>query len=363
MPADVRLRSGHRLHGTGRVLCARAGRLNDVDVRDLVVGDWVALSYDTADAFPLAPVSLGDFSLSTTYGNQKSIRVPEVLDEQLALLLGMYALKGHTTRSTWTIVITNSVPAVLEQAAELWRLCFGIEARVSQYGSRCGSTVAASKAVVEIMSQLRCGSRANEKRIPIGIMESPEPVVRAFLSGLWLDAYTSVAGMARWGLCLDSPALLDDLQTLLRRLGIVTGRITKYNPKYGKSYDEVYATGDSAKQLVRLVPFLEPDKAASAQRLLEHPVDGRHNTADVVPLVHGSVLYSDIPRGYSGQGGAGSGVALTWRTLCDKRTVWPSRHIVERMAEAGYRLPPDVQRVLDERLQFSPVTAVADAEG
>ena len=342
-------------------MTAREGRLQDVDVRELLVGDWAALSYEPDDAFSKEQVSLGTFSLSRAYGSQKVTRVPAVLDEELALLLGMYASEGNTTRSNWSIVITNSVPAVLQRAAELWRLCFGIEARVVQYGSRCASTVAASKAAVEVMAELRCGSRASEKRIPLGIMESPRPVVLAFLQGLWLDAYTSVAGMARWGLCLDSPALLDDLQTLLRRLGIVTGRVTKYNPKYDKSYDEVYATGDNAKRLVRLVPFLEPGKAAAAQRILDRDVDVRRNGADVVPLVHGSALYAEIPRGHGGRGGAGTGVAVQWRSLCDKRTVWPSRHIVERIAAAGYRLPPDVQRVLDESLHFSPVTAVTNA--
>ena len=63
-------------------------------------------------------------------------------------------------------MITNGVPAVLEQAAELWKRCFGIDARVAQYGDKCGSTVASSKSVVEIMSELGCGSRASEKRIP-----------------------------------------------------------------------------------------------------------------------------------------------------------------------------------------------------
>lgn len=322
----------------------------------------MGLSYDTDRAFREERLALGAFSVSSLYGRQKSIQVPQVLDEDLALLLGMYASEGHTAGSIWSIVITNSVPAVLQRAAALWHSCFGIEARVVQYGSRCASTVAASKTAVEVMAELRCGSRASEKRIPLGIMESPKPVVLAFLQGLWLDAYTSVAGMPRWGLCLDSPALLDDLQTLLRRLGIVTGRVTKYNPTYDKSYDEVYATGDNAKRLVRLVPFLEPDKAAAAQRLLDCDIDVRRNGADVVPLVHGSALYAEIPRGHSGRGGAGTGVAVKWRNLCDKRTVWPSRHMVERIAAAGYRLPPDVQRVLDERLHFSQVTSCLPGE-
>jgi hypothetical protein len=355
--ADVRLRSGHRLSGSGTVLYARQGRLRDVDVRDLVPGDWVALSYESRASFPRKQVALGAFSLSKPYGSQNRIWVPEMLDENLALLLGMYASEGHTSGATWSIVITNSVPDVLERAVALWHSCFGVEARIATQRDRCGSVIAASKSAVEVLRELGCGKRASEKRVPREVMNSPRSVVLAFLRGMWLDAYTSVAGMPRWGLCLDSRPLLDDVQTLLRRLGIVTGRVTKYNRKYGKSYDEIYATSDHAKALVRLVPFMEPDKAAAAKRLLASEVDARRNGADVVPLVHGSVLYANIPKGCSGRSGSGSGVALRWRSLSDKRTVWPSRHIVQRIAEAGYRLPPDVQRVLDDRLHFSPVVS------
>ncbi|MBK5306845.1 MAG: hypothetical protein JJD92_09185 [Frankiaceae bacterium] len=331
-----------------------------MDVRDLVVGDWVALGFGDDGSFGRDPVQLGEFTLSPPYGSQKRIRVPEILDEDLAMLLGMYASEGHTTKTTWTIVITNGVPDVLRRAAALWGTCFDLDARVTQYGDKCGSTVASSKAAVEVMAELGCGSRASEKRIPREIMMSPKPVVIAFLQGLWLDAYTSVSGkMPRWGLCLDSPALLDDLQTLLRWFGIVTGRVSKYNPLYDKSYDEVYAVGAHAQALIRLVPFLEPYKALAAQRVLDADIDPRRNSADVVPLVHGSQLYAEIPKGFSGRNSAGSGVALKWRSLCDKRTIWPSRHIVQRVADSGYRLPTDVQRVLDESLHFSPVVTVA----
>jgi hypothetical protein len=356
--ADVRLRNGVRLRGTGTVLCARAGRLIDVDVRDLVVGDWVALSYDP-QPFPTQRVPLAVGTLSRPYGSQKPVRVPDVLDADLALLLGMYASEGHTTRATWTVVITNSVPSVLTECVALWERCFGLSARITRQGHRCPSVVASSKTVVEVMESLGCGSRARTKRIPAVVMDSPRDVVVAFLRGLWLDAYATTARMPKWALCLDSPALLDDLQTLLRRLGVVTGRSTKYNPQYDKCFDEVYAVGRHAQRLIDLVPFLEPDKAAAADRLRAAVIDPRRNGADVVPLVHGSVLYAEMPKGTGGRSGAGTGVARKWRSLSDKRTVWPSRWTIEQVASSHVRLPYDVQRVVDEHLHFSPVQAIA----
>lgn len=353
---DIRLRNGARLGPRGIVQVARAGRLVEMRGADLEVGDWVALPFGAG--FPAQLVSIPDFGLGRGYGSQIKVRMPRVLDADLALLLGMYASEGHTSKSNYSIVITNSEDVVLERCRDLWRSCFGVAARISRPSDRCPSVVVNSKTVMLLLDALECGTRASNKRIPWAVMGSPKHVVQAFLQGLALDAYTATTGKnAKWAICVDSPALLDDLQLLLRWWGIQSGRIRKYNPTYEKTYDEVFVSGSEAQRLLAVVPFLEPSKQASAERLLAMHFDVRRNSADLVPLVHGSALYAEIPRGHSGRGGAGTGVAVKWRSLCDKRTIWPSRHIVERIAEAGYSLPPDVQRVLDERLHFSQVTS------
>lgn len=358
MTADVRLRNGARLWGGGSVAAAREARLIDVRVRDLAVGDWVALPY--GEGFGRLPQALFPMQLTALYGNQKRVRLPHTMDADLALLLGMYASEGHTAASNHTIVITNSEEPVLKRCVDLWKSCFDVEARITRQRDRCPGVVVSSKTIVDFIMTLGCGQRASEKRIPRAIMDSPEPVVLAFLQGLALDAYTTTAGTtAKWAICLDAPLLLDELQTLLRRLGLLSGRTSKYNPRYDKTYDEVYLAGLEAQRLVRLVSFLEPTKELRAYGLLKLNFDPRRNAADVVPLVHGSELYAEIPRGRGGKNGSGTGVAVAWRSLCDKRTVWPSRQIVERLAAAGYRLPRDVQRVLDERLHFSQITWMA----
>jgi hypothetical protein len=326
-------------------------------VRELAIGDWVALSY--GEGFGSLPQTLLPMELSAAYGSQKSIRLPYVMDDDLALLLGMYASEGHTTPSNYSIIITNSEEVVLERCVQLWQSVFGLRARITRQRDRCPGVVASSKTAMEFMANLGCGRRASDKRIPQAVMDSPERVVLAYLQGLALDAYTSSTGPSiKWAICVDSPLLLDDLQVLLRRLGLLSGRVSKYNREYDKTFDEVYLSGREAQRLVASVPFLEPGKQAAAERLARRELSGCRNGADVVPLVHGSELYADIPKGRSGRRGAGSEVAVEWRALQDRRAVWPSRHMVERVAAAGYRLPSDVQRVLDERLQFSPVATV-----
>ena len=358
MSAGVRLKNGGRVGAQELLLAARDGRLVELRGADVVLGDWVALPY--GEGVPAQLVSLPDFGLQPDYGSQKRVRVPEVLDVDLALLLGMYVAEGHTSLSNYSITITNSEDVVLERCRELWEICFGLRARISRPRDRCPAVVINSKTITRIFAELECGTRASDKRIPWAVMGSPFAVVCAFLQGLALDAYTSTTGHnAKWAICVDSQKLLDDLQLLLRWWGLRSGRIGKYNPHYDKTYDEVFLCGSEAQRLVRAVPFLELTKQASAQRLLEMSFDPSRNGADVIPLVHGSVLYAGIAKGRGGRHGAGTGVAIRWRSLNDKRTVWPSHYIVQRLAEAGHPLPSDVQRVLDERLHFSPVVAAA----
>lgn len=358
MQDGLRLKNGARLRAQELALVAEAGALVERRVASLAVGDWVALPY--GEGFPVDPVRLPSFPLSATYGCQNQVRLPGFLDEDLALLLGMYASEGHTSPSNYSIRITNAEDVVLERCRDLWDRCFGLKARIDRPSDRCPAVVVNSKTVTEVFAALECGTRASNKRIPWAVMGSPFPVVQAFLQGLALDAYTSTTGHnAMWAICLDSPALLDDLQLLLRWWGLTSGRISKYNGVYKKSYDEVFVCGSMGQRLVAAVPFLEPTKTPSAERLLAMSFDERRNGADVVPLVHGSELYQLIPKGHSGKSGAGTGVALRWRSLCDKRTIWPSRGIVLRLAEAGHPLPEDVRRVLSEGLHFSPVVVAA----
>ena len=93
-----------------------------------------------------------------------------------------------------------------------------------------------SKTFVEFLEYLGCGARASEKRIPDAVLRSPRPMVLSFLQGLALDAYVTVRSAPKWAICVDSPALLDDLQAVLTNLGIVHRR---FNSEYGKTYGEV----------------------------------------------------------------------------------------------------------------------------
>ena len=357
----VVLRSGHGVTGTPnhRLLTAGASGLDWKRLDEIEPGDYVATKYGD-ELWSELPARFDDFTPTAPYGSQKQVWIPPEMTEPLAFLLGAYAAEGHTIRSTWTVVITNSEDAVLEEIAEAVRQCFDVDAKIRRPADRCASVEFSSKTIVEFLEYLGCGARASEKRIPDAVLRSARELVISFLQGLALDAYTTASGMAKWAICLDSPKLLDDLQAVLTNLGIVHGRIGKRHATNGKTYDEVYAVGDHARRLVELVPFLEEHKSAAAARMAACATSPNHNTADVVPGISPAELYVLVPSGRRNR----DGVLLRdeFKFLADRRTACVSRSTVERVARIdGISLPEWLQTVLDDGLHFSPVASVSDA--
>ena len=355
----VTLRSGHRITGTPnhRLLVAREGRLDWVRLDEIEPGEAVATQYGTdlwADTAPrLSAVTM------PLYGSEKRVCLPETMTEELAWLLGAYAAEGHTARSNWTVTLTRDKIDKHLRAVGAWQSEFGIKAVIVRQPGKCPGVKVSSKRIVLWMEALGCGARASAKRIPEAILQSPRPMVLSFLSGLMLDGYAVPQGtLARVAICLDAPLLLDDLQAILTNLGLVHSRITKKNTRNGKSYDEVYLTGTWAQQFARLVPFMEPDKAASAARLLTRTF--AQSTADVVPGITPRELLALIPKGRSGHNGKGTSRG-EFNFLADPRTKQVSRRTLERVAAlSGVVLPEWLQIILRDNLRFSPVTEVKE---
>jgi ribonucleoside-diphosphate reductase alpha chain len=358
----VVLRSGHSVTGTPnhRVLTSGASGLDWKRLDEIEPGDFVAAQYGD-ELWSELPARFDDFTPTPSYGSQKTIRIPDQMTDALAFFLGAYASEGHTTRSTWTVVITNSEDAVLEEVAEAARVCFDVEAKIRRPSDRCPSVELSSKTIVEFLEYLGCGERASTKRIPDAVLRSPRELVVSFLQGLALDAYTSDATPStKWAICLDAPKLLDDLQAILTNLGIVHSRISKFNPEYDKSYDEVYATGIHAKRIIEVAPFLEAHKSTAAKRMAARITTTNHNTADVVPGITPAELYAFVP--YRRRNDLGVLLRTEFNFLADRRTRLVSRETVERVARIdGVTLPVWLQQVLDDRLHFSPVESVEDA--
>jgi adenosylcobalamin-dependent ribonucleoside-diphosphate reductase len=357
----VRLRSGHQVTGTlpHRLLVAESSGLIWKSLAEIEKGDSVAIQYG-AEMWASAPADLRNIEVTPPYGSQKMIMLPREMTTELAFLLGAYAAEGHTNRSNWTIVITNSAPEVLERVREAWATVFGLEARITADPGKCPTVVVASKGVVEFMTALGCGSRSSDKRIPDAVLRSPREMVLAFLQGLALDAYVTTAAAPKWAICMDSPRLLDDLQAIMTNLDVMTGRVAKYNKEYRKYFHEVYAAGTQGQLMASLVHFIEPDKAARAAEYLK--MNFGSGTADIVPGITGRELYELIPLRAPGKDETGWSWRARFTFLRDPRTRQVTRTTLERLSTLpGVRLPAWLMQVLDGNLHFSPVESVVDA--
>lgn len=345
-------RSGHSLVvGRGeKLLIVRQGELAMVRIHHVIRGDHVALKFGGCwpETDPEPPL----FQPTAPYGTQKRVSIPSVMTPELAFFLGAYASEGHSTPSNWTITITNAVDEVLGRVVDAVRTTFGTKPRVVRPRERCPSVVVASKTLVEFLRELGCGRVAAEKRIPDWVMRSRRETVVAFLEGLFLDAFTAWMGSTpKWGIGVVSTGLLDDVQVLLTRLGILHGRCEKTD-SVGRASGEVYAVGEAAQNLLRLVPFAEPEKAQRAhQRLAVRPAQ---STADVVPIVRPRDLHAVLPRS-----GTGRGPRSRYAFLRDPRTRHVSRRTIERLrAEPDVSLPAELSWVLANGIHFSPVVDV-----
>ncbi len=231
---------------------------------ELESGDYVATQYGS-DLWAQEPASL-DFTPSPSYGSQKKLSLPERMTGELAFFLGAYAAEGHTSRSNYTVTISNADDEVLDRLARTVPAVFEVEPRVLRPVYCCPSVVISSKTLVEFMDHLGCGDRAANKRIPDAVLRSPRSMVLDFLVGLSLDSYLP-SSIAKWAICLDSKGLLDDLQAVLTNLGIVHSRITKWNAEYDKSFDEVYAHGRHAQRLAGMLAFARAPQAGAGARV------------------------------------------------------------------------------------------------
>jgi hypothetical protein len=355
---DVVVRSGHRLVAAPgiEVLAARDRNLQMMRLDQLRQADFAVVRY--GGTWPAASPPLEGFVPAPAYGSQKRIDIPRDMSEDLAFFLGAYVSEGHVNRTNWSVVITNAVPEVLVRVAAAAEAVFCVPARVVRPPTRCSYVVIASKRLVEFIDFLGCGARSQVKRIPSWVLGSSWSHVRAFMEGLFLDAFTAWMGETpKWGLSVGSPGLLDDVQAVLTNLGVLHGRCEKRDAATGNLFGEVYAVGEHAQALLRAVPFAEPDKRARAEeRLLATPAQ---STADVVPIVEPAELADLIPRAPRGQRSRTS-----FGFLRDPRTKNVSRRTLERVAALpGVEVRSELRAVLEQGLHFVPVTAVSRLGG
>jgi ribonucleoside-diphosphate reductase alpha chain len=359
---SVVLRSGHRVSGTAnhRLLVSGRDGLEWRRLDEIAVGEYVATQYGD-DLWSVLPARLEHGVSGSTEEDDAGTGaaaaasvVPAEMSGDLAFVLGAYAASGRIPGGGWAVQINSDVKHVLDRVAESVERVFGVIGSIRQPGGGLpGARIEfRSQAMVELVDDLGCGQCAIHKRIPDAVLRSPREMVLSYLQGLSIAADVTMCGTAKWAITSESPGLLDDLQAVLTNLGVVHERGTRYRKHDGRPYDEVFAVGEQAHDLLTMVPFLDPHKAAFAQALQglgRHP---NRNGADVVPGISPYELYRIVPRSQRSD----------FSYLSDPRAMCVSRRSLEQVAAvAGTRLPQWLRHVLEDNLHFSPVESVGFA--
>jgi stage V sporulation protein R len=184
-----------------------------------------------------------------TANKRASIRVPQVVDEDLAAFLGYLTGDGHISKRKRTIGLTSADDAEADHFIRLAGELFGVKP-VKKW-DRTKWRVRFSSADVQdflVHLGLKAGSCARVKEVPDAILRSPKSVVSAFLRALYdCDGYAGTQGVI---LSASSEKMSQTVQLLLLNYGVLSSRRLHKDGCW-----HVQTTGKSAAVFLKEIGF------------------------------------------------------------------------------------------------------------
>ena len=217
----VQLQYGFQLEGTPnhRVhVLTESGEIRFKALGELKPGDIVVL-YSGQRRFGPPAQHLPRFS-GTFRTSSKPVRFPERISEDLAFFLGCLTAEGAITVNG--VVITHTDRDLLETLQAITKDLFGLESHITKDSRNDVHYLQINSRPLRhwLLTDLGLMPGAANKIIPACILRASESEVRAFLRGLFLDAYVTSDGKL-FGITLASEKLIRQLQVLLLNVGIV----------------------------------------------------------------------------------------------------------------------------------------------
>jgi hypothetical protein len=304
------LTDGRTIEGTlqHRVKVANAQGYDWKRLSEITEEDYVAVRLG-AEMWANEDADLSHFVPAKPYGCQKVVHLPHRMSPELARFFGWYIAEGSISRSNWTVRITNNNPAVLEGCQKILCEQFGLDGKiVTDARNGVTSIVVASKTLVEWLEFVGCGGDSAKKEIPWSVLQSRRESIQAFVGGLWLDGYVRQDGMV--AICLNSPTLISQLQTVLNNFGLRPQIIRKWNKQYAKHFTELGLHGENVRRFTTLFTFDDPHKTGRLQAVCDRDKKVNAVYSDVVPCFR-QLVQAAILQAHESQ---------TWRSVFDKRT-------------------------------------------
>lgn len=295
----VTTRCGYRIEGTPnhRIRVMREdGTIQWRYLEDIQEGDQIAIHRGTnlwaEDYVACAPY--------TSTRGRKNITFPAVFNEDWGHLLGYLVGDGSWTIES-RVEATVEHPETWEFLSALMEKTLGevpkikMDRRTENTGNLQVSSVAWRDFLHNIGWRKDCG-RYN-KRIPWVILRSPEPVVRAFLRGLFETDGGVESGGKTVSFSTASEQLAFEVQTLLANLGIIARKKAKWNDQYERHYFILTVRGlrsrrvfaekvgfDSTKKMAPLLESLEASREGGDAESIPHQRRWCRSLLESVPV-------------------------------------------------------------------------------
>jgi intein/homing endonuclease len=239
---------------------------NKLNIKDKMViktfspKNWPVKEYYTCDYIP-------DLKYKTKL--DQSVTTPGFVNEDLALFLGLIVSEGHVTQPS-VIQFANKDVEIIETYMPLVRKLFSKTPNIRyiippKYGENSGyyDTQLSSVIIRKYLKEIGLDYvLSKEKTVPFSILQSPLPVVCAFLKGLFEGdgcIHRNYKGRNRPTISYTSISLnlVKQLQILLINLGIVSYfRIARRTQKLRNTCYVLSITGEDVYKFMDLIGFI-----------------------------------------------------------------------------------------------------------
>lgn len=330
-------------------------------LQDLKIGDIAVIDRSADLLWPQAPLSLKRYAPKKIRPRMQIKILPQKLNEDLAHILG--ALVAEGTMKEHAIEFCNSDASWIQEFENRWKRVFPdcrlhtFARKANSYGKKPYYTLEIhSRYVIEFLRNIGLAPlKSSQRKIPALILQSPKGVAASFLKA-YFEGDGSISkgqngNFRELSAISKSPELIQQIQTLLLRFGIVgTKRFDRYRQTH-----KLYLRGLKNYALFQKhIGFVSLQKRQKLQDIIDaHQKD--YSATDYVPFLQDFV-----------------------RSRLPMNTPWPKRdfvltHNFDRYAnlaknhqnvlsatEPSLQAAPLINSLLATNYLFDAITAIED---
>ncbi len=232
-------------------------------------------------------VGTGSGGAGTLSATAASGQVPSVVSEPLGRALGMLLGAGTQSHQSRSLTLLARTADTADTFADLIRTAFGVDPRIHTQDDAWQVTVTSSAVYTTLHDG--CGldlTPAAQRSVPESILQSPAPVVAAFLQGLFDTTGTVTETTA--GFELPNAALGQTVQLLLTNFGILTRRQSALD------HHQVAIAPAAVDRFIDRIGITDPEQVTALDQVATDTSVSAPWTDEVVAISHGTGDVYDI---------------------------------------------------------------------